>query len=148
MTLVKWRSGWPQWDLFDSALDKFISDVDGFRGTGIDRGNGWVPSVDIGEEENSYLIRAEVPGMGKDDINVEVKENTLTISGERKDEKEEKGLKFHRRERVYGRFERSFYLPNNVDTGKIMANFKDGVLELTIPKKEEAQAKKIQINAN
>jgi len=144
MPLVRWSGGWPQWNMFDDALDRFVRDVDSFRGTG-NRAEGWIPSVNIAEKEDGYVITAEIPGLSKDDVNIEVKENTLTISGEKKDITEEKDTKYHRVECQYGKFERSFFLPTNVDAESIKANFKNGQLEISVSKKAEAQARKIQI---
>jgi len=143
MSLVRWSGGWPQWNVFDDALERFVRDVDGFRGTGAK--DGWIPSVNIAEKEDSFLIMVEVPGLSKDDVNIEVKENTLTISGEKKNISEEKDTKYHRIECQYGKFERSFYLPTNVDTENIKASFKNGQLEISVAKKAEAQARKVQI---
>jgi HSP20 family protein len=94
----------------------------------------WTPRVDIAETETEFHIHAEIPDVKKDDVSVTVDNRVLTIRGERKQEKEEKGKKFHRVERHYGSFARSFTLPDNVDESKINATFKDGVLNITIAK--------------
>ena len=94
----------------------------------------WAPSVDIGENDKEFIVKAELPDVKKEDIKVNVEDGTLTICGERKVEKEEKGMKFHRVERAYGRFERSFSLPDDADTDKITSEYKDGVLTVHLPK--------------
>ena len=105
----------------------------------------WAPRVDIAETDKEFIINAEIPDVKKEDVKVMVDNGTLTISGERKQEKEEKGKKFHRVERFYGSFSRSFTLPNNVDESKIEASFKDGMLNLTVPKTEETKPKAIDV---
>jgi HSP20 family protein len=105
----------------------------------------WSPRVDIAETDNEFIIKAEVPEIKKEDVKVTVDNGVLTIRGERKQEKEEKNKKFHRIERYYGGFSRTFTLPNNVDETKIEASFKDGMLNLQIPKVEEAKPKAIEV---
>jgi len=105
----------------------------------------WAPRVDIAETDKEFSIKAEIPEVKKEDVKVTVDNGILTISGERKQEKEEKGKKFHRVERYYGSFTRSFTLPDNVDETKISASFKNGVLNLQIQKTEEAKPKSIEV---
>lgn len=105
----------------------------------------WAPRVDIAETDKEFIINAEIPDVKKEDVKVMVDNGILTIRGERKQEKEEKGKKFHRVERFYGSFSRSFTLPNNVDESKIEASFKDGMLNLTVPKIEETKPKAIDV---
>jgi len=105
----------------------------------------WVPRVNIAETEKAFEIKAEIPEVNKEDVKVTVHNGVLTIQGERKQEKEQKGKKFHRVERLYGSFTRSFTLPDNVDETKISALFKDGMLNLQIQKTEEAKPKSIEI---
>ena len=105
----------------------------------------WVPRVNIAETEKAFEIKAEIPEVNKEDVKVTVHNGVLMIQGERKQEKEEKGKKFHRVERYYGSFTRSFTLPDNVDETKISAVFKDGVLNLQIQKTEEAKPKSIEV---
>jgi HSP20 family protein len=106
----------------------------------------WTPAVDVYEDENSFLIKAELPEVNKDDVKVNLHDNMLSISGERRFENEQKRDGYHRVERSYGEFYRSFALPPNVNTDAINAQFKDGVLRLTLPKKEEAKPKQISVN--
>jgi HSP20 family protein len=105
----------------------------------------WSPSVDISETADSFIVRAELPGMKKDDIELEVENNVLAIRGERKFEKTDEGENYHFMERSYGSFYRSFTLPKNVDSETIGAEYKDGMLIVTIPKKEEVKPKKVEI---
>jgi HSP20 family protein len=105
----------------------------------------WAPSVDIYETKDSVIIDAELPGIKQSDINVSVSDNILTIKGEKKLEKEVKEENFHRVERAYGSFSRSFTLPVGVHADKIKATYKDGVLKITLPKAEETKPKQIAI---
>jgi HSP20 family protein len=109
-------------------------------------GGTYVPSLDVSESETEVTVRADLPGLEKDDINVSLVGNTLTIKGERKDESEEKKEGYYRRERTYGSFERVVELPENVDAGKPKASFKSGVLEIRLAKKESAKPKQIEID--
>ena len=93
----------------------------------------WAPLVDISEDDKEYLIKAELPEVKKEDVKVTAEEGTLTIMGERKFEKEEKGRKYHRVERAYGSFGRTFSLPDDASPGKVSAEFKDGVLKVHLP---------------
>lgn len=105
----------------------------------------WSPLVDITEDEKEYVIKAELPDVKKEDIKLTVADNVMTISGERKYEKEEKGKKFHRVERAYGSFMRSFTLPDAADGSKVNAEYKDGVLNVRLPKSEKAKPKSIEV---
>jgi HSP20 family protein len=105
----------------------------------------WAPAVDVSETETEYLIKAEIPEVKKEDVKVTLQDGILTLQGERKQEKEEKGKRFHRIERSYGSFLRSFDLPANVDDTKTKADFKDGVLTLTLPKSEKAKPKSVEV---
>jgi HSP20 family protein len=104
----------------------------------------WSPLVDIVEDDKEFLIKAELPEMKREDIRVSVENNRLTLRGERKFEQEEKGKKFHRIERAYGSFARSFSLPDDVDAGKVSAHFKDGVLKVHLPKSPNARPKSVK----
>ena len=105
----------------------------------------WVPRVDIAETEKEFVIKVEVPEIKKEDVKISVDNGVLNIHGERKQEKEEKGKKFHRVERFYGSFTRSFTLTDNVDETKIEASFKDGMLNVQIPKTEKSKPKAIDV---
>ena len=108
----------------------------------------WGPAVDIIEDEKEYLIKVELPEVQKDGVQVTVEGGTLTISGERKGEKEEKNRKFHRMERYYGRFERSFSIPDDAEASKVNAEFKDGVLRVHLAKSEKARPKQIEVKVS
>jgi HSP20 family protein len=105
----------------------------------------WSPLVDITEDEKEYLIKAELPDMKKEDVRLTVENDVLAISGERTFEKEEKGKKYHRIERAYGSFVRSFTLPEDADGSKVSADFKDGMLQVHLPKSQKAKPKAIEI---
>src|SRR5512132_1056962 len=105
----------------------------------------WTPLVDITEDEKEYLVKCELPDVKKEDVKVSVQGDVLTITGERKSEKEEKGKKFHRVERAYGSFYRSFTLPEAADGSKVAAEFKDGLLNVHLPKSEKAKPKSIDV---
>ncbi len=105
----------------------------------------WMPTVDISETEGEYLIKAELPEVRKEDVKVTVENGVLTLQGERRQEKEEKGKRFHRVERSYGSFVRSFTLPESVDESFVKAEYKDGVLNLHLPKSEKVKPKAIDV---
>jgi len=107
----------------------------------------WTPAIDTCEGDQAFTLTAELPGFSKDDVQVELKDNRLTLKGERKRETDVQETQYRRRERVYGTFERSIRLPMEVDADKSEATFKDGVLKLTLPKAEEAKPKAIRITA-
>ncbi|HEY3490440.1 MAG TPA: Hsp20/alpha crystallin family protein [Candidatus Deferrimicrobiaceae bacterium] len=108
-------------------------------------GGMWTPAVDIYETDANVVVKAELPGVQKDQVGVEVKDGVLTLRGERKYEKEVKEENFHRIERSYGTFQRAFSLPTSVDQENISAVMKDGVLEVTLPKREAAKPKQINV---
>ena len=127
-------------------IDQLFSDLPSL----FDRGetmtmSEWEPSVDVTEDDNEYTIVAELPEVKKDDVKVHIENGVLSISGERKSEKEEKKKKYHRIERAYGNFVRSFTLPDNSNPDKINAEFNDGVLKVHIPKEQTESSKKKEI---
>lgn len=105
----------------------------------------WEPLVDISEDDHAYLIKAELPEIQKEDVKVRLESGVLTISGNRRLEKEEGNRKYHRVERAYGSFVRSFTMPDDADPDKVRAEFKDGVLRVTIDKSEKARARAIEV---
>jgi HSP20 family protein len=105
----------------------------------------WVPLVDISEDDKEYLIKAELPDVKKENVKVTAQEGTLTIMGERKFEKEEKGKKYHRVERAYGSFGRSFSLPDDASPAKVSAELKDGVLTVHLVKDEKAKPQQVEV---
>ena len=127
--------------MFDSALRGGTAD-DGSYGT------FWNPAVDIVEQEDAYIVEAELPGLTKNDVKISVQGNVLTMRGERKSEQEENKRNYHRNERAYGSFVRSFTLPSYVQTDKIEAQYKNGILTITLPKAEEAKPKTIDVKVN
>jgi HSP20 family protein len=108
----------------------------------------WTPLVDIEETEKEYLVKAELPDLKKEDVKVTVENGYLTIQGERKKETEEKGKKLHRIERFYGNFLRTFALPEYVDEAKVLAEFKDGMLRVRLPKLEKPRPKAIEVKVS
>ena len=108
-------------------------------------GGTWAPPVDVAEENDRLLVRVEVPGMNQSDLKVHFEDGLLTVSGEREFERKDT-RNYHRIERAYGSFTRTFSLPRSVDANKITASYKDGILEVEIPKLEEAKPKQIEIN--
>lgn len=145
MTLVRWD---PFRELEDMSerLNRVFSRPT-LRNTGKENLTvaDWMPTVDISETESEYLIKAELPEVRKEDVKVTVENGVLTLQGERRQEKEEKGRRFHRVERSYGSFVRSFTLPESVDEGGVKAEYKDGVLALHLPKSEKVKPKAIDV---
>ena len=110
--------------------------------------NRWNPSVDIAETDSGFEVRAELPGVKQEDVNVSVRDNVLTLRGEKRQEETDEGKNYRRVERHYGSFQRAFTLPPTVDADAITAAYRDGVLTLTVPKAEEAKPKEIPIEVN
>jgi HSP20 family protein len=108
----------------------------------------WSPALDVREDKDSFVIRAELPGIKREDIEVSLQDGALVISGERKFEKTEEGVEVHRQERFYGKFQRTLTLPEPVAADKVKADYKDGVLTVTLPKTEESRPKKIDVSVN
>jgi len=127
-------------------MNRFFDEFFGEHRRGLAEG-AWLPAVDVSETDGALVVRAELPGMSHEDIELNVQDNVLTLKGEKKQETQEEKENFHRLERSYGSFTRSFTLPAGVKQEDIKASFKDGVLEVTMPKVEEAKAKKIAITA-
>ena len=107
--------------------------------------NSWSPAVDIYETESEIMVQAELPGVARKDIALQLENNVLTLKGERKFEKETSQENYHRIERSYGGFSRAFTIPSSVDDDKIRADYKDGILKIALPKKEQVKAKQIKI---
>ena len=122
---------------FEDAFSKMLSEPQANR--------PWAPSVDIYETENELVLTADLPGVDLKDIDVRVENQTLTVSGERKFERKETSQGYHRIERSYGNFSRSFAVPNTFDTEKIAAEFQNGVLNVRLPKKEAAKPRQIKV---
>jgi HSP20 family protein len=152
-TLTRWnpfRTG--TWDPFRD-LEDFEQRLASVFGRGVAKPNGeeaistadWAPVVDITEDDKEFLVRAELPGLKKEEVKVTVEDGVMTISGERKVEKEEKTKKYHRVERAYGKFERSFTLPDMADGTKVNAEFKDGVLQVRLIKTDKVASKALEV---
>jgi len=142
MTLMRW-SPWQELESMNRQLSHLLDDS--HFGLASEAGQ-WVPTVDIRETDDALLVQAELPGIEKKNVRLEVKNGMLTISGERRYEKDVKEENVHRVERAYGKFSRSFSLPTNVDADKVDATMKDGVLEVRLPKRESAKPKAIAIH--
>lgn len=142
-----------RWDSFKDIeeIGERFNRLVGRRATGRDASQeamtvaDWMPTVDIIENDKEFLIKAELPEVDKKDVKVTIQQGVLTIQGERKQEKEESGKRFHRIERSYGTFVRSFTLPEEVDESKLMAEFKDGVLTVHLPKAEKPKPQAVEI---
>ena len=145
MAIVKWNPGR---DLV-RAQDEFSRIFDNFFGNYDDQDwfdGAWLPATDISENDNAIELKAELPGLKKEDIKISVYENVLSIQGEKKESSKTDKKNYHRIERSYGSFHRRFSLPAKVKGDQIKAEYKEGVLTLTIPKAEEVKPKQIEVN--
>jgi HSP20 family protein len=118
------------------------------NGSGSDVFNTWAPALDVYEDKDNLIVRAEVPGMKKEQIEISLHDNVLTVSGERRNEKKYEGSQTSREERFFGGFTRSVALEKQVDANRVKAAYKDGVLTITLPKAEEAKPRQIEIQSN
>jgi len=109
---------------------------------------GWGPALDVDEDKDNFIVRTELPGLKRDDIEVLLQDGALVISGERKVEEKREGVEVHRQERFFGKFQRALTLPAPVAADKVKAQYKDGVLTITLPKTEEARPKQIDVSVN
>jgi HSP20 family protein len=141
-----------RWDPFRDMvtlrerMNKLFEDMAASRGEEKDlTTSSWAPAVDIYETENEVVLTAEIPGIEEKDVEIKVEDNTLTLRGERKFEKETKEENYHRIERAYGSFFRSFTLPNYVDQDKIEAEHENGILKIRMPKRAELKPRKVKI---
>ena len=146
MELVRWEPFMNFSNLHSVLNDWFDGDAD--RSPAQPSKSTWYPAVDVLEANDGYVIRAELPGMKKEDINVELKEGTLVLSGERKADTLADGVKYRHVERAATKFWRSFTLPERIKQDGIEASYKDGVLEVRIPKAEEAKPRQIEISVH
>lgn len=145
--LIRWN---PEANLLRGRMDRMFNEMLGDiwgQGAGSEEYSArvWAPPVDIRESDEALTFTAELPGLTKDDVSITVENNVLTLAGERKFEKEAKGETFHRVERAYGGFSRSFTLPATVQTDQVEARFEHGVLTISLPKQEESKPRKITI---
>jgi HSP20 family protein len=125
--------------IFSSAAPRFFGAEEGLLGA------AWAPGVDIYEDQNAIVLEADLPGLKPGDFNLSIENYKLTLTGERKFEREKKSDNWHRVERSYGSFTRAFSLPSTVNVEEVDAEFKDGVLRVTLPKREEVKARQIQV---
>ncbi len=151
MAIEVWRPRWgiTPWRPFRN-MEEWDRQFDDFFSPSMWRWpneKNWVPSVDIFEKDDKFVVKAELPGMKEEDIDVSVVGDTLTVKGEKKTETEVNEEDYYRCERSYGNFYRSIPLPSTVDANKIEANYQDGVLEVTLPKAAEVKPKKIAVSA-
>jgi len=155
MNIVKWQrptpTTWPSFgrlsDLRDEIDRLFESPLTELTRTS-NLLSGWTPALDVYEDKDNYTVKAELPGMKKEDIEVSLHEGSLSISGERKSEAKHEDAEVYRAERFFGRFQRTVSLPSAVAADKVKAAYKDGVLTITLPKTEEAKPKHIDVAVN
>lgn len=131
---------WPFSEDFETAVNRMLSNTES--------DSNYTPAVDIQETGDAYIVEADIPGIKKENIQIEVQEDTVSIQGNRKREKDEKKDNYHRIERNYGRFKRSFQIPGGFQHDKVNATFTDGVLTLHLPKQEEFKPKQIEVSGN
>lgn len=134
----------------DTLQSEFNRMFDGFFGGRQTNGAArrWIPAMDLSETEDHLVLKADLPGMTEDDVEIEVKDGVLTVSGERKSDNEERSEGYYRVERAFGRFSRSLTLPTGIDAGQIGADFENGVLEVKIPKPAERKPQRIEIGGS
>ena len=146
LSISRWD---PYRDLYalQHRINRMFGDANLAAGHDAEGFGAWLPPVDVVEEGDNLVFRAELPGVSRDDIEVKVENGVLTLRGEKRQEKETGAEAAHRVERIYGAFHRSFTLPSSVDAEKVQAHYKDGVLTLVLPKAEQAKPRKIAITA-
>jgi len=135
------------WPETSPLFEGFFNDLPFFQATA-GTGEKWLPAVDILEKDGNLMLRAEVPGMSEKDIDLKLEGNVLTLKGEKKFENEEERNNYHRMESFYGSFTRSFTLPETVDRDRIKADYKNGILTVTIPQKPEVRPREIPVSTN
>jgi HSP20 family protein len=144
MALIRWDPV-RELDSFQSEMNRlFDRFFDGRSGNG-NTVQRWIPAMDVVETEDHLVLRADLPGMSEDDVEIEIKDGVLTVSGERRSENEEKGEGYHRVERAFGRFSRSLALPQGTEADQVDAKFDNGVLEVQVPKPQESKPTRVQI---
>ncbi|MDD5542241.1 MAG: Hsp20/alpha crystallin family protein [Acidobacteriia bacterium] len=149
MAIVRWEPFRDLMSLQERMNRMFDESVGHVRGANeaLDSG-AWSPAVDIYETEQAIVLKAELPEINQKDIDIRIENNTLTLRGERKFERETKEENYHRVERSYGAFCRTFTLPSTVDQDKVKAEYKDGILKVTLPKREDSKPKQIKVGVN
>ncbi len=147
MAVVRWDP-FRELSLLQERMNRLFEDAGrGWRGEEPVATTTWSPAVDIFETDEEIVVKAELPGIDRKDISVSLENNVLSLKGERRFEKETRDENYHRIERAYGSFSRSFSIPGLVDSDKIHAEYKDGILKIILPKKEQAKPKQIKISA-
>jgi HSP20 family protein len=148
MAIVRWEP-FRELSTLQSEMNRLFNSVfDNPPGNGGSIARRWMPAMDLVETEDDFVLRADLPGLGEDDVKIEFEDGTLTISGERKAEHESKNEGYYRVERAYGSFTRSLTLPQGVDPERVSARFDRGVLEVRVPKPEERKPRRIEIGAS
>lgn len=153
MSLIRYSSpalaNWTGFDRLASLQDE-VNRLFDFSFPSRDTGlfSGWSPALDLYDQKDDFVVTVELPGMKKEDIQISLHDGVLTVSGERKHEFEGEAGKTFRSERYFGKFQRSLTLPALVDSGKVTASYKDGILSVTLPKAEEAKPRQITVNAD
>ncbi len=142
MDITRWDPWKDLRDEIDRVFDSFFGRYPTVSG---EHKVYFIPAIDVEETENEYIVKAELPGLSKEDIKISLRENSVTISGERKKEKEEKGKTYHRVEMVYGKFARTIQLPDEIQPDKAKAEYKNGILTITLPKSEKSKPREIEI---
>ena len=142
MALVRWEPA-RELDTLQGEMNRLFDNF--FGGPANGRARRWVPAMDLVETEDALVLRADLPGLERDDVAIEIKDNVLTVSGERKSEHTENADGYYRVERAFGSFSRSLSLPDGVNAGQVEANFDKGVLEVRIPKPEERKPHRVEI---
>jgi len=130
---------------FSRLFDEFVASLEPTGGSEEVANRGWIPAVDIRETDAGFVFEAELPGLTKENVHITLENQVLSIEGERRQEKEEKGVDYHRIERSVGSFSRSFTLPSNASSEGVEASFRDGILTIEIPKREETKPRQIAI---
>lgn len=143
MELIRWEP-FDQFNTIHARLNELFED--NFNQSRVGAHGRWTPAMDILESHEAYIIRAELPGMKKEDISVELKDGTLTLSGERKSEELAEGVEYRSIERVNGKFVRYVMFPKTADRDAIRASYQDGILEIHVPKAEEAKPRQITVH--
>ncbi len=153
MSLIRYQfpqlQSWPSFDRLASLrdeLDRMFDFAQPTRDSGLF--SGWTPALDVHDEKDNFLVKIELPGLKKEDIAITLDKGVLTVSGERKQEREAKEGETFRSERFFGRFQRSVTLPAAVDAAKVTAAYKDGILTIDLPKAEEAKPKQIAVSVS
>jgi HSP20 family protein len=153
MSLIRYQfpqlSNWSSFDRLSSLRDE-MSRLFDFSWPSRDSGlfSGWSPALDVYDDKDNLVVKVELPGLKKEDINISLHEGVLTVSGERKQERDNKAGESFRSERYFGKFQRSVTLPTAVDCGKVSASYKDGILSVSLPKAEEAKPKQIAVSVS